>query len=179
MFYVNAGHDLPAAACLLALQNQSCSLPHLLESQNTFLKNLFSFDVVAMADCAPKARRSRMAHPESGQTCLSDKWACVLSWLVEVGPITSWQLWAIYGEDVEHDCATLMGADLLNRISAAQKVTFSHGRHLGQEPCGLELFGPLVGQGYDPGLTDAHKEICAEFVRNLDNWVSLAHCHAC
>jgi len=118
-----------------------------------------------------------MAHPESGHTELSDTWSCVVSWLLKEAPLPHWQLWALYRENilegVSPNCKwpSMIPADLMNRLTAAHAVTFAGSRHLGQEPCGQELFGPLAGQGYDPGLTDSHKEVVSEFVRNVDNWV--------
>jgi hypothetical protein len=89
-------------------------------------------------------------------------------------------LWALYRPDiladVSADCKwrANITPSLMNRLTAAYGVTFAGRRELGHEPCGLELFGALVGQGYDPGLTDSHKDIVSEFCRNVDNWVRLS-----
>jgi hypothetical protein len=121
-----------------------------------------------------------MAHPESAETGLSDSWDCVLNWLIEKAPLTEWPLWALYRPDiladVSADCKwrANITPSLMNRLTAAYGVTFAGRRELGHEPCGLELFGALVGQGYDPGLTDSHKDIVSEFCRNVDNWVRLS-----
>jgi hypothetical protein len=61
-------------------------------------------------------------------------------------------------------------ARVLREIEESRAITFHGARHLGQEPCGVELFGKNKGKGFDPRMNREEKAIVADFFRNTDNW---------
>ena len=125
-------------------------------------------------------RRSRKG-TEADDEVLSAGWTCLLSYLTDIEPdLRNWPLCELYAVDLD-DQGERIGVELnfecpasvLAQIEAFREITFHGGRHLGQEPGGLELFGAYAGKGCDPRMNREEKSIVAEFFRNLDNWASL------
>jgi len=127
-------------------------------------------------------RRSRKG-TEADDEVLSAGWTCLLSYLTKIQPdLRNWPLCQLYafdfddqgeriGVELNFDCPAEL--EVLAKIEAFRETTFHGGRHLGQEPGGLELFGPYAGKGYDPRMNRQEKAIVADFFRNIDNWASL------
>ena len=120
-------------------------------------------------------RRSRFTHEEQADEILGDDWTCVLAHLEEHWPdktLLEWSLDDLYSVDVwdtfTRDDKKTSAAVLLQD---ARNVTFPSKRGLGNEPAGLEIFGKLMGKGFDPKPNPEEFATIREFVRNTDNWV--------
>jgi hypothetical protein len=127
-----------------------------------------------------RARRSRMQHPRKHDEVLGPEWRCLLGLMRDHQPdLGKWPLTDVYAarEDGEElDLSFACPPEIRNELEKARVVTFSGGRHLGQEPCGLELFGTEVGKGFDPAMNAKDTAVVVEFFRNIDNWVWSALC---
>jgi hypothetical protein len=122
-------------------------------------------------------RRSRKGD-EADDLELGSEWTCMLSKLKATEPdLRMWPLSDLLscefddqGERIPVKLAFECPASVLQEIEDSRAVTFYGGRHLGQEPCGLELYGLQKGKGCDPRMNREEKSIVADFYRNTDNW---------
>jgi hypothetical protein len=123
------------------------------------------------------ARRSRKGN-EAEDVTLGPEWTCILGKLKGINDdLRNWPLSALYtaeydehGERVPVLLNFECDASVLQEIEDSRAVTFYGGRHLGQEPGGVELFGKSKGKGFDPQMNRVEKSIVADFFRNTDNW---------
>jgi len=141
--------------------------------------NVFPRKSIRAMSGTPSARRSRKG-TEADDEVLSAGWTCLLSYLTDIEPdLRLWPLCELYAFDFDDQGARIgvelnfdCPASVLEQIEAFRATTFHGGRHLGQEPGGLELFGAHAGKGCDPRMNREEKCIVADFFRNIDNWVS-------